>query len=179
MNGAIPVRYQERVTSSPWLVVLVGATALLGIGVPLGVVLGGVASRGETALEVLLLPSIIILLIALLISQFYALRIRIGGGMLVFGFGIFKKRFPVRSLRAFRPTTYRWQDYGGWGIRWGRDRSSAYNVMGDKGIAVRVTVDLGTKTRDWLFSSRQPDAVCRALEAELVAAGSAAEERSR
>jgi hypothetical protein len=43
--------------------------------------------------------------------------------------------------------------------------------MGDQGIAVRVTVDLGTKTKDWLFSSRRPDEVCRALEAEISAAG--------
>ncbi len=171
MIDAAPARYEEKISSSGWLAVLVGAVVLAGIAVPLGVFLGGGGSRGEGALSLLIPPAIIVLLVALLVSQFFTLRIRIGGGMLVFGFGLFKRRFPVRALRAFRSTTYRWQTYGGWGIRWGRDGSSAYNVMGDKGIAVRITVDLGTKTRDWLFSSRRPEAVCRALEAELAAAG--------
>ena len=171
MIDATPARYEEKVSSSAWLAVLVGAVALIGIGVPLGLFLGHRAAGAGGTLLLLIPPAIIVLLIVLLVSQFYALRIRVGGGMLVFGFGLFKKRFSVKALRAFQSTTYRWQTYGGWGIRWGRDGSTAYNVMGDQGIAVRVTVDLGTKTKDWLFSSRRPDEVCRALEAEISAAG--------
>jgi hypothetical protein len=171
MIDATSARYEEKVSSSGWLAVLVGAVALLGVGVPLGVFLGRGGPRGEDALLLVIPPAIIVLLIAVLVSQFFTLRIRVGGGMLVFGFGLFQRRFPVQALRAFRPTTYRWQTYGGWGIRWGRDGSSAYNVMGDQGMAVRITADLGTKTRDWLFSSRKPHEVCRALEAEIAAAG--------
>ena len=164
-------RYQEKVSSSGWLVVLLAVVLVAGTAVPVGIVAAKSKGAFDQLAPVVIPAGLLVLLILSLVSQFFSLRVAIGQGMLTFGFGLFRKRIHISRIRSYGPTTYRWQSYGGWGIRWGRDGSTAYNVVGDKGIAVRVAVDRNGRKRDYLFSSRQPEAVCRALDEELVAAG--------
>jgi hypothetical protein len=164
-------RYAEKVSSSRWLIALIGTILVAGTAVPLGLILAQSKAGLEQLAPIMIPAGLLVLLILALVSQFFSLRTAIGGGMLVFGFGLFRKRIHVSRLRSYAPTAYRWQDYGGWGIRWGRDGTTAYNVMGDRGVAVRITVDRDGRARGYLFSSRQPEAVCRALDEELAAAG--------
>jgi hypothetical protein len=90
---------------------------------------------------------------------FTTLRVTIDEHALTVGFGPFRERVPLERVTACRPTTYRWWDWGGWGIRLGW-RAKLYNVPGDGGVAVELTFDDG---RRLLFSSSDPAAVCQVL----------------
>jgi hypothetical protein len=90
---------------------------------------------------------------------FTTLRVVMDEQTLTVGFGPLRERVPLERITACRPTKYRWWDWGGWGIRLGW-RAKLYNVPGDRGSAVELTLADG---RRLLFSSHDPDAVCRAL----------------
>src|SRR5689334_1690658 len=58
---------------------------------------------------------------------FTTLRVIIDEQTLTVGFGPFRERVPLERVTACCPTTYRWWEWGGWGIRLGW-RAKLYNV---------------------------------------------------
>ena len=92
---------------------------------------------------------------------FRALEITIDDHQLTVGFPISHDRVPLDQIIACRPITYRWWEFGGYGIRWGR-RGKMFNVGGDGGRVVELRRS-GRGTL--LFSSRNPEAVCAAIHA--------------
>jgi hypothetical protein len=92
---------------------------------------------------------------------FLTLRITVDERTLIVGFGPFRERVPLERVAACGPATYRWLEWGGFGIRLGW-RGKLYNVPGDRGIAVQVNL---TDGRRLLFSSPDPAAVCQAMRA--------------
>ena len=111
----------------------------------------------------LLIVGVILVGVAVAFRQ---LRIVVDDTTLSVGFGPFRERLPLTRIVACAPTTYRWLEYGGWGIRYNirhlRRRATLYNVMGDRGRAVEVVLDDGRRV---LFSSGDPAAVCQAIRA--------------
>jgi hypothetical protein len=97
--------------------------------------------------------------VLLVLWIFGTLRISVNQQVLTVGFGPFRERISLDRVAACGVTTYRWMDWGGFGIRVGR-RGKLYNVPGDRGIAVQVDLKDGQKI---LFSSPDPSAVCHAL----------------
>lgn len=128
--------------------------------VPCGAVLLAVpARRGLATLPLL----VVVTLGTGFVTTFRKLRVTVDAAALTVGFGPFRERLPLDRIVACNATSYRWQEYGGWGIRRSpRRHATLYNVLGDEGRAVRVLLDDG---RCVLFSSHDPDAVCRALRA--------------
>ena len=139
-----------------WVVLLAAAACAL---VFLGWVLLTVpASRHPSALVPLL---VVVLPVAGIRAVFHRLRVTLGPDTLTVGFGPFRERLPLARIAACGPTTYRWLPYGGWGIRYNVwRRAKLYNVPGDGGRAVEVTLDDGRRV---LFSARDPAAVCAVL----------------
>ncbi len=90
---------------------------------------------------------------------FSTLRLAIDGEALTVGFGPFRERLPLVRIVACGGLTYRWWEWGGWGIRCGW-RARLYNVPGDAGRAVQLNLEDGSRL---LFSSPDLAAVCRAL----------------
>jgi hypothetical protein len=90
---------------------------------------------------------------------FRELRIVLDDETLTAGFGPFRRRVPLPAITRCEPLTYRWLDWGGWGIRW-RPGGTLYNVPGDHGQAVQLTL---ANNRRFLFSSREPQAWCERL----------------
>jgi hypothetical protein len=113
----------------------------------------------EERLRLLSIAGVTTLLYAGLVMIFSTVRVVIDEQTLTVGFGPFRERVPLSRVTACSPTTYRWWDWGGWGIRLGW-RAKLYNVPGDRGVAVEVTLDDG---RRLLFSSTDPAAVCQAI----------------
>jgi hypothetical protein len=112
--------------------------------------------------ELVLMLTLAFVTAALLVAiacTFTTLRITVDDQVLTVGFGPFRERVPLARIVACSPTTYRWFEWGGWGIRFGW-RAKLYNVPGDRGIAVQVTLDDGRRV---LFSSPDPAALCRAV----------------
>jgi hypothetical protein len=147
--------YTERLTWSPvWWVVIFSPVILVVVLIALA----GPEARGADSLVTLGIMSAILGAIA---YAFRALRITIDDRQLTVGFPIWRDRVPLDQITACRPVRYRWWEFGGYGIRWGR-RGKMYNVGGDGGRAV----DLQRRGRGpLLFSSRNPGLVCAAIRA--------------
>ena len=147
----------EEITWSPvgWVVLLAAAACAV---VPLGWALLTVPASRPSALIPLLL---VVLLVGGIGALFHRLRATLGPDTLTVGFGPFRERLPLARIAACDPVTYRWLAYGGYGIRYAFwRRAKLYNVPGDRGRAVQLTLDDGRRV---LFSAHDPAAVCAAL----------------
>lgn len=161
-EGAMEVESLGWPAAARWGLVAVTAFPVV---VAAAVLLGVPSARPVAAIPLLA----VIALDATLAAAFGRLRVAVDDAALTVGFGPFRDRLPLDRIVACGPTTYRWQDFGGWGIRVNpRRRVKLYNVAGDGGRAVRVLLDDG---RAVLFSSRDPAAACQALRAHRPAIG--------
>jgi hypothetical protein len=136
----------------------------LGVGV---IVLGSAALMPLPQLrKISLLVGLttILVLIMWTMRQFRVVRIQVDERELRVGFSWVTESIPLDQVQACEPYTYRPLEWGGYGFRVG-PQGKMYNVMGDHGVAVRVTTKDGRMIH---FSARDPQAVCRAVsEAQI------------
>jgi hypothetical protein len=86
-------------------------------------------------------------------------------------YGLFGPRIPVRDIERCEAIDYDWKQYGGWGIRYGRDGSVAYNMMGDGGRAVKIVHRSAKgKSKTVLVASRDPERLAAAIQQARAAA---------
>ena len=146
--------YTERLTWSPiWWVLLFSPSILVLALVALqtsGSRVPGLVTAGAIAVFLLVLA-----------YAFRALELTIDDQQLTVGFPIHHERVPLDQISACQPIRYRWWEFGGYGIRWGR-RGKMLNVGGDGGRAVELR---RSGRGALLFSSRDPAAVCAAIHA--------------
>lgn len=124
------------------------------------------ASQGKPipagALAMLPVTALILSMVALL---FAVLRITVTRREVHIQYGLFGPKIPVSRIEDCRAVEYSWLEYGGWGIRRGRDGSWAYNMVGDAGRAVRIEwVDEKGKDQTTLVASPNPEALARAIQ---------------
>jgi hypothetical protein len=75
----------------------------------------------------------------------------------------YRRAFEIAGIRRLEVVSYRpIADYGGWGIRQGRDGERVFNARGNRG----VRIDLADGTR-LLIGSQSPEALAVALERAL------------
>lgn len=130
-------------------IIAAAAAALSDKPVPVGVFLMFPVTMGILALVALL---------------FAVLRITVTRREVIVQYGLFGPRIPVSAIQDCQAVKYNWMDYGGWGIRRGRDGSWAYNMVGDAGRAVRIEwTDPKGKKQVTLVASPGPDALARAV----------------
>ncbi len=147
---------EEMTWSGVWWAFLLGVAACSVV--PLSFVLVTVPESRPAALYPILCA---VLLVGGIGALFRRLRVTLDPDALAVGFGPFRDRLPLARIVACEPTTYQWLAYGGYGIRYNpRQRAKLYNVTGDGGRAVQVTLDDGRRV---LFSAREPEAVCARL----------------
>lgn len=71
-------------------------------------------------------------------------------------------RFSWSEIRSAEPVTYRpIRDYGGWGLRWGRE-GKAYNVSGNRGVQLEFQ-----DGRRLLLGSQRADELAAAIREHL------------
>jgi hypothetical protein len=128
----------------------------MALGVLLAITMGGAAWRRSPMIGVSVL--LVILLGSLLFSS---LTITIGDGALMshFGFGFWRKRFPLTDIADAAAATSSWVE--GWGIR-ATPNGMLYNVSGTR--AVEVHLRSGSRFR---LGSDEPDDLLRALKAAI------------
>lgn len=137
---------------------------------PLLVSLGS-ALAAHAPLVVPLLSVIPLFLVWILFS---ALRISVTAKEVHVQYGLFGPRIPVETIESCEACDYDWKQYGGWGIRYGRDGTVAYNMLGDGGRAVRITYKKGTKTKKVLVAAKDPERLATAIhQARAMALGGA------
>ena len=70
------------------------------------------------------------------------------------------RRIPYASILRCEPCTYRpIREFGGWGIRWGGQRSWAYTMRGNRGVRLEFE-----GARRLLIGSQSPEELARAIE---------------
>lgn len=100
----------------------------------------------------------------LLVFDLLCLRTVITGQELVVTLGalfpIYRRRIPLAEIARAEAVTYSpLADYGGWGIKWGRN-GAAVNARGSRGVL--LTLRSGKRL---LVGSQRPDALAAALTA--------------
>ena len=79
-----------------------------------------------------------------------------------FGFlSTYRRIMPVDAIASVEVVQYHpIRDYGGWGLRFGRDGERIYNARGDRGVRLRLRD--GSRL---LIGSQRPDDLALAIEA--------------
>lgn len=112
------------------------------------------------------LPMIFTVALLTLIALLFAvLRVTVSRKEVLVQYGLFGPKIPIERIKDCKAVTYDWKQYGGWGIRRGRDGSWAYNMMGDAGHAVRMEwTDEKGRDQVTLVASPNPEALARAIQ---------------
>jgi hypothetical protein len=108
-----------------------------------------------------LLSMIPLLLVWILFST---LRISVTRKEVHVQYGLVGPRIPIEAIESCEACDYDWKQFGGWGIRFGRDGTVAYNMLGDGGRAVRITYKKGKKTKKVLLAARDPERLATAIQ---------------
>ncbi|HEU4537345.1 MAG TPA: hypothetical protein VFS00_24665, partial [Polyangiaceae bacterium] len=91
--------------------------------------------------------------------------------------GLWGPRVPLEKIRTCRVILYDWTEFGGWGLRFGRDGARAYVLAG--GPVVELCYDDGGKVRRVVFGAANAAEVVRHIERARGAASSGLGERVR
>ena len=97
--------------------------------------------------------------------MFSVLRVSVSSQRVQVQLGLFGPDVAIDKITHAEAVDYDWKQYGGWGIRKGRDGSWAYNMMGDAGRAARIEyVDDKGKERAVLVTSAEPHLLVDAIQ---------------
>jgi hypothetical protein len=121
----------------------------------------GSALVSHAPILVPLLSAIPLFLVWILFST---LRISVTAKEVHVQYGLLGPRIPIEAIESCEACEYDWKQYGGWGIRFGRDGSIAYNMLGDGGRAVRITYKKGAKLKKVLLAARDPERLATAIQ---------------
>ena len=147
------ILYEERHSFPWWIHVL-----MLGLLVLYTLAIVYAVKRGRWSLTEYFISAAVVLLILTYIN-FFILVFKITGQQVVFGFGVFKKRMERSLLVSCEPFRLEFANYGGYGIRWGRDGTIAYNARNGPGVRM---VFKGSK-RPYVVSIDGVGRVCEML----------------
>lgn len=157
------LEYEEVVSAPLWIRILVYGVFLFLIGF---LVLYPLFD--ELANETLNLSlAAVFLAILFMVRLFLSLRISVFSTGIQFGYSLLHKRFKYSDVLDCRPYRYDLSDYLGWGIRKGADGSVLYNVPGDRGLAVRLTVREHDERKVYAFSAKRPEVISKRVSRHL------------
>ncbi len=128
----------------------------------IGIVLGLILSPRDPKTPFWLTPFLILIGLALvfMFANFRSLEIKVQGRFLEFGFGIFRKKIPLSDIVSCEETQVSFVRCSGIGIRLGMDGTICYNSRFGKGVRIKIR----NKRRDYVLTSDNPQALCRALK---------------
>lgn len=118
----------------------------------------------------IMVPIVTSLFLLLMWALFSVLRISVSREQVYVQYGLFGPKIAVRDIERCEAVDYDWKKYGGWGIRYGRDGSVAYNMLGDGGRAVKIVYRKGSKSKTVLVASRDPVRLAAAINQARAAA---------
>lgn len=111
----------------------------------LGSFAGGIAPLAAGAPDGLIglavtVPIAFVLLMAWLL--FTVLRVTVSTEAMHIQYGLFGPKIPIAKIKKAQSVDYDWKEFGGWGIKRSfKDGAMIYNMLGDKGRAIRVTYE--------------------------------------
>lgn len=94
---------------------------------------------------------------------FLTLQLTVYQNKLTFGFGYFKKSFVFKDIVEVKVEDYKFSNYLGYGIRFGRDRSIAFVARGGRGVRLKFK-----KGRDYFFSCNEPEKAAQIIKRQIL-----------
>ncbi|MBT5503456.1 hypothetical protein HN858_01105 [Candidatus Falkowbacteria bacterium] len=104
--------------------------------------------------------AIILLLNVFILASFRELNIKVSDTHLIFGFMKFRKRILISKIKKIEFSEYKFQNYLGYGIRFGRDKTVGYVPRGGKGLVITVA----GQRRPYFFVTNRPEELKAILE---------------
>jgi hypothetical protein len=126
---------------------------------------GGAGTQASAELAVgllvgLVLPAVLVVGLLRMTTEVSPTGLRVWFGWIP----TYRRVIPIGTIQKIEVVTYRpFADYGGWGIRLGRDGVRVLNARGDQGV--RIDLVDGSK---FLIGSQLPEELARALEQALL-----------
>ena len=151
--SAMPI-YEERLNVNYPFVVVIFLFSL-AVGLVPGVILGGL--WWLAALYIALTIGIIV--------SFFQMKVELFQDKLIIKFGLFyRKAIEMKEVQAYSPhrISHPVGNYGGWGIRKGKDGTFALTQA-----FVNEGVKLETPDNTFIISSRAPESLCSAIKSVL------------
>ena len=151
MGGSAPLA-RSRVPAPLWMHVLLGGVALLEL-------VSGLSALPHTIVPLVLFPVFALLWVLLMF-----LRVTVTPSEVHIQYGVFGPKIPMSAITGVRVESYRWTEYGGWGIRRKHDGTWAYSVPGGEGRGIRITYKTKMGRERTVFaSSDRPDELVAAI----------------
>ncbi len=144
--------YHENVYFSPGVAFLVLVLIILYIAITIG----AIARHIDTTAVVF---GVIAVLLLALLANFWRLMFIITEDKLAFGFGFIKKTFDLSDLVSCEPYTLTFGNYYGYGIRFGRDGTIAYNTRNGPGIKLVIN----GAAKPYVISVKNSGYICKLL----------------
>jgi len=155
--------YEERIYSR-WNILLMGAVVAALLAALIGQLISGPADTNPTPNTFFIGMILLFLVIG---ANFATLTVRVTMYGISVGYGIIRHQIPWGEVIGCRVDEASALRYGGWGIRMGfvgGKRRLVYNILG----APRVVVERRlSRYEEFVFSTRNPDAVMRAINKGL------------
>lgn len=145
--------FEEKVSTVLILSILMGLSFIVLVWLIVAPFLGyqmNISTTTQIILSVILVFDVLILLC------FRVLKIGLTEEKLTFGFGIFKRNIFLKDIEKVEIGEYAFNNYWGYGIRFGRDRSQGYVPRGGKGVRIYLK---DNKTTFFISSARAEELV--------------------
>lgn len=148
---------------------VLGVPGLITLSAALFLALGGDPTAGPVWGLVALVPALILLACAALLT---VLRVVVSTKEVQVQYGLFGPRIPVEAITKVSVEKYDWTEFGGWGIRYGGDGTWAYSIW-KKGVrAVRIEWKKPDgSVRRAVVTSDDPERLAEAIERARAGAG--------
>ncbi len=128
-------------------------------------VFGTGAAVLQQGLAMIWAPIVLLMSLAFVWLNFMALRVVVTPKTVYIQYGMLGPKIPIESITHCEAEEYSIWKYGGYGIRYSLfDGSWAFNMLGDKGRAVRIHYTLPSgRERKIVLSSHEPQALADAI----------------
>lgn len=90
---------------------------------------------------------------------FAVLRVTVSQGAVSIQLGLWGPKIPTASIISAQATTYKFSQFGGWGIRHSLSMGTMYNMPGDGGNALKIRwrTDKGREKTTWVGTREAPE----------------------
>jgi len=156
-----PILYRHRTVMPPAMLALLLVPALVPLVILAATLAGGGPRPPTVALVVLVVSPVVLVALALLLR---VLAVTVTAERVHVRCGPWGPDIPVEAIARCAAVDYDWREYGGWGIRRGRDGTTVYNMMGDLGRATEIVHRQGGAERRVLVGTRDPASLVAAIE---------------
>lgn len=134
MKNNTQVQYQDEVPSSMMVVAILGLT----VAIIAFVAFAQIYKSTEMTAGMKIFVYCTLLLGLLVLVSFRKLKVTVTNSQIIFGFGKFRKKIGLGNIIKAEIKEFKFSNYLGYGVRFGRDGTVGYVPRGGKGILLKA-----------------------------------------